>query len=78
MYNVCGTPGYHDNPSGQVGEVIASAWLLLGGLLEFSSGMPPNPQPPTPKPLLWPREATWEEDHGKEEEESVPLDAIHR
>lgn len=33
------TPGYHDNLSGQVGGVRAPAWLLLGGLSEFSSGM---------------------------------------
>lgn len=46
VWCVCGTPGYHDNPSGQVGETRAPAWLLLGGLLEFSSGMPPNPQTP--------------------------------
>lgn len=43
-----GTPGYHDNPSGHVGGVRAPAWLLLGGLLEFSSGMPPKTQPPFP------------------------------
>ena len=33
------TPGYHDNQS----RAGWPAWLLLGGLLEFSSGMPPKP-----------------------------------
>lgn len=55
----------------QVGRLEngAQAWLLLGRLGEFSSGMPPKPGAP---PLLWPQEATWGEDHGKEEE-LVPL-----
>jgi len=35
-------------PSGQAGEVRASAWPLLGGLLEFSSGMPPKPRAAAP------------------------------
>lgn len=70
------TPGYHDDSSGQVAGVRAPAWLLLGGLSEFSSGMPhKNPAPPPP--LLWPQEATRGEDHGKEGE-SVPLISIHR
>lgn len=85
MCNVCvcacvrGTPGCHDNSSGRVGEVRAAAWLLLRGLVEFSSGMLHNPPPHIrhPRPVLL-RRATWEEDHGKEEEEPVPLDSIHR
>lgn len=77
---VWGTPGYHDNPtSRQVAEEVrAPAWLLLGGLLEFSSGMPPKPRTPlTPSIPPVASEATWGEDHGKEEE-LVPLESIHR
>ncbi|KAK9533451.1 hypothetical protein VZT92_008568 [Zoarces viviparus] len=35
-------------PSGQAGAARASAWPLLGGLLEFSSGMPPKPRTAAP------------------------------
>lgn len=66
---VCGTPGCHDDRSGRAGEVSAAGWLLLRGLLEFSSGMLRNPPPPPAVPSQRASgEATWEEDHGKEEE----------
>lgn len=69
--SVCGTPGCHDNKSGRVGEVSAAAWLLLRGLVEFSSGMLHTPHPPHPPRRPLPvrlRKATWEEDHGNEAE----------
>ncbi|KAK5886024.1 hypothetical protein CesoFtcFv8_017103 [Champsocephalus esox] len=39
------TPGCHDYPERAGWRSERRARLLLGGLLEFSSGMPPKPRP---------------------------------
>lgn len=46
-----GTPGYHDNPSWQVGGVREAGWLLLGGLLRVQLWHALSSSPPPPPPV---------------------------